>query len=191
MVGVPGSGKSTLAARIADTVNASAGPDTLIALSMDGFHRTKAELMQMPDPDLAFARRGAPWTFNAEALSQRLQVIREAKGKTAVPWPGFQHEVGDPIEAESVVPPEARLILLEGLYLFHQADGWQDVMPLLDERWYLDTPITIAMERLAQRHMSAWGITRAAAESRIAMNDRLNADIVLASRPSADWRVTA
>jgi pantothenate kinase len=189
MAGVPGSGKSTLAARLTAEVNALAGPDTMIALGMDGFHLPKVELSRMPDPEAAFARRGAPWTFAPDALRQRLQALRENAGREAVPWPDFQHEIGDPVEAAQNVPPETQLILVEGLYLLHPADGWQAISPLFDERWYLDTPVEIAMERLARRHMRAWGWTRADAESRIAANDRLNAEIVAASRPFADWRV--
>ena len=43
------------------------------------------------------------------------------------------------------------------------------------------------MTRLADRHMGAWGWTREAAERQITANDRLNAEIVLESRDSADW----
>src|SRR5919202_3377126 len=84
MAGVPGAGKSTLAARLADAVNACTAPNTVIALGMDGFHLTKAELNQMPDPSEAFARRGAPWTFDTRALAHRLHILREAAGHAEI-----------------------------------------------------------------------------------------------------------
>jgi pantothenate kinase len=189
MSGLPGSGKSTLAAHLAEAVNSRAASNVMMALGMDGFHFTKAQLQQMPHTEELFARRGAPWTFDAAALAQRLASLRDAAGKTTVAWPAFQHEIGDPIEAAYVVAPEIRLVLVEGLYLLHQNDGWQTVSESFDERWYLDTPLEVALQRLTQRHMTAWNLTRAAAEQRIAANDALNAQIVAQTRSRADWFV--
>lgn len=189
MAGLPGSGKTTLAARLAEEVNAHSGPGVMVALGMDGFHLTKAQLRQLPDPEEAFARRGAPWTFDAEALLQRLIRLSDAAGRETVAWPGFQHDVGDPIEGAYIVSPETRLILIEGLYLLCESDGWGQISQRFDERWYLDTPFDVAMDRLTQRHMQAWGWARDAALDRIATNDRLNAEVVFASRNHADWWV--
>lgn len=187
LAGLPGSGKSTLAARLAASVNAALGPNTMIALGMDGFHLTQAALRRMPDPDAAFARRGAPWTFDVPALVARLCAVRDAAGN--VPWPDFRHEIGDPVEGALVVGSETRLVLVEGLYLLHPAEGWEALRPLWDERWYLNTPLDVALTRLADRHRTAWGLTRAEAEQRIAANDRLNAEIVACTRDAADWRL--
>lgn len=189
MAGLPGSGKTTLATRLADEVNARAGSLVMAALGMDGFHLTKAQLQQMPNPEAAFARRGAPWTFSPAALAQRLRMLRENAGQAAVEWPDFQHDVGDPVEAAHIVLPETRLILVEGLYLLHEAHGWDEVSACFDERWYLGTPFDVAMERLANRHMTAWNLTREAALTRISSNDGLNAEIVAATRDRADWLV--
>lgn len=189
LVGIPGSGKSTLALRLAEQMNAQVGPATMLALSMDGFHMTKAELRQFPDPEAAFARRGAPWTFDAQAFAKRLQDLRQAVGQRTVGWPDFQHELGDPVEDAHMVSATTRLVMVEGLYLLHGEHGWQGVQALFDEVWFLDTPLEVSMERLARRHMQAWDFTRAQAEHRIAQNDSLNAQMVLASAGLASWRI--
>jgi pantothenate kinase len=186
---VPGSGKTTLASLLAEAANARTAPDTMLALGMDGFHFSKAALRQFPDPDQAFARRGAPWTFDAAALRQRLEELRTSDGRRDVPWPGFEHAVGDPIEGAVMVPASSRLVIIEGLYLLHRADEWETISGCFDERWYLDTPLKIALERLARRHMQAWGITRDGADHRIATSDRLNAELVRDTAQFADWRV--
>ncbi len=189
MAGVPGSGKSTVAARLAEEVNSRTEANTLIPLGMDGFHLTKTELSQLPNPAAAFARRGAPWTFDTRGLYQRLLLLRDAADRVEITWPGFQHEVGDPVEDAYTIPASTRLVLVEGLYLLHRTHGWEAISQLFDERWYLDTPLDTAMERLTLRHMQAWKMTREEAQCRIAANDRLNAAIVLESSEFADWRL--
>lgn len=190
LAGLPGSGKSTLAAALAKAVNAQAGPGAMVALGMDGFHLSRAALAQFPDPAAALRRRGAPWTFDPQALARQLQALRQpgAADSAAVDWPGFEHGVGDPVPAAVSVAPGTRLVLVEGLYLLHKDHGW-DVAGAFDERWFLDVPLTTACERLAHRHMATSGQSRAQAEARIAVNDRLNAGIVLTTRSGADWLV--
>ncbi len=186
LAGLPGAGKSTLAAQWTAEVNARAQPGTMIALGMDGFHLTKARLRQMPDPEEAFARRGAPWTFDPAALTERLQRLRVAARQESVAWPDFQHDIGDPVENALVIAPSVRLVLVEGLYLLHQEGEWADVSRSFDERWYLDTPLDVAMQRVIERHIRVWKWTSEAAVHRMETNDRPNAEIVLATRSFAD-----
>jgi pantothenate kinase len=186
LVGMPGAGKSTLAAQWVREVNAAAGAGTALALGMDGFHLRRAQLAQMPDPAAALARRGAPWTFDAQALARRLRELREATGP--VYWPGFDHGVGDPAPNAIAIAPGTRLLLVEGLHLLHQGDGWA-LDGLLDECVYLDVPLPVAMQRLSARHQAAWGFTPAQAQARIEANDGLNAVLVEQTRERADWVV--
>ncbi len=191
IVGPPGAGKSTLAVRLAEAVNRRRGAPVAMALGMDGFHLTRAQLAAFPDPEAARARRGAPWTFDPQALAQRLQRVRAADlqpGAASIGWPGFEHGVGDPVADALQVPPAVRLVLLEGLYLLHDRDGW-DLRAWMDVCWFLDTPLETALQRLALRHQQAWGITPEAAARRIDGNDRPNARIVMASIARADARV--
>ncbi|MFM2275120.1 MAG: hypothetical protein RL211_992 [Pseudomonadota bacterium] len=163
----------------------------MVALGMDGFHLTREALDQFADPAAALRRRGSPWTFDPAALAARLKVLQEVSPGTDKPpvmWPAFEHGVGDPVEDALAITPMIRLVLLEGLYLLHRADGW-NLAGLLDECWYLDVPMDVAMQRLTARHRATWNLTQAEAQARIAVNDRLNADIVLHSRQRADWLV--
>jgi pantothenate kinase len=186
LAGLPGAGKSTLAAALAQAVNDQAGPGSMVALSMDGFHLTRARLSLFPDPVAALRRRGAPWTFDPQALSLRLQALRQRS--KPVSWPAYEHSVHDPVEDALTISPDTPLVLVEGLYLLHQGHGW-DMAGAFDERWFLDVPPATAHERLARRHMATSGQSRAQAEARIEVNDRLNAEIVWSSRGGADWLV--
>ena len=190
LVGVPGAGKTTLAAQWATHLNAAHGAGTAVALGMDGFHLTKARLAQFPDPVAAFARRGAPWTFDAAGFVAALQRVRQSADVCAATWPGFEHAIGDPIADATTIPAATRIVIVEGLYLLHVDDGWEQVRDQLDACWYLDTPLPVAMDRLAQRHMQAWGFTRQQADERIATNDGLNAQLVADSAVRADYLVS-
>ena len=56
-----------------------------------GFHLTRRQLDVLPDPEEAYARRGAPWTFNAGSFFQAVLQLREegwSLTKLHLPFPG-------------------------------------------------------------------------------------------------------
>jgi pantothenate kinase len=186
LCGEPGSGKSTLAGQLCAAVNA-VHPEACVALSMDGYHIPLAALsagVAGRTPEESLLRRGAPWTFHAAALCTQLRAVREGQG--AVSWPAFDHAKGDPEEGAVAIPPSVRVVLLEGLYLLHTADGWEGLQGLLDATWWLGTEPEVSSARLLARHQQAWGISREEASQRIARNDALNAQLCQATMPRAD-----
>lgn len=64
LCGTPGSGKSQLARHVVERINGILGNRIAVVVGMDGWHLTRAQLAQMPDPQLAKDRRGAAWTFD-------------------------------------------------------------------------------------------------------------------------------
>lgn len=196
LAGFPGAGKSTRAQALVDELNLREGTGSAMVAGMDGFHLTRAQLSAFSDPAAALARRGAPWTFDPLALAQRLQRIRAMEwcttgagpGNASVAWPGFAHGAGDPVADAIEIPATVQLVLIEGLYLLHRENGW-DLSVLLDECGFLDVPLERAMERITLRHMASRGIDRDQAKARVDANDRLNAQIVAASRHRAHWRL--
>ncbi|ETX10729.1 hypothetical protein MUS1_14180 [Marinomonas ushuaiensis DSM 15871] len=185
LTGGPGSGKSTLAEYV--TSYFSTQQEQAISLSMDGFHLSKAQLNALPNSEEAFARRGAPWTFDSTAFIDRVKAIHQGYQQEDILWPSFDHSLGDPIEDDISINKKAKVILIEGLYLLHQQDGWQEATALFDEHWFLDTPIDVSIERLAQRHMKAWGFSHEQAMERINRSDSLNAELVSSTKGKADW----
>ncbi|TQV67988.1 hypothetical protein FKG94_24450 [Exilibacterium tricleocarpae] len=188
LAGPPGAGKSTLTAHWTASLNYQLGAGSAAALGMDGFHLTKAQLEQMPDPQHALDRRGAPWTFDAPGFADKVRQLRDAAG-TTVMWPDFAHEAGDPVPDAIAVPAGCRLVFIEGLYTLYRAGPWRALDGCFDECWYLDTPLETALARLLQRHQRVWRISAATAGERIAASDRKNALLVAATRAGADWLV--
>ncbi|MEZ5477757.1 MAG: hypothetical protein R3E95_09825 [Thiolinea sp.] len=187
LAGQPGSGKTTVVRHWQQTLDAQHPELHTQVLGMDGFHLSKAQLAAMPDPEQAFARRGAPWTFDAAGFVAKVQALRA--DRDTVSWPDFDHALGDPEADAFTVTPACRLVIVEGLYLLYREDDWAGLEGLFDEIWFFDTPPEVALERLLSRHQQAWGFSREQAYQRYQANDGKNAEIVLATRERADWRV--
>ena len=78
----------------------------------------------MPDPQRAHARRGAAFTFNAQAFVDRMRDLAGAgtEGASApVKLPSFDHGRGDPVEDDVCVLPTHRLVIVEGIYVLRGA----------------------------------------------------------------------
>ena len=175
IVGVPGSGKSTVAAAVAARVPGA------VVVPMDGYHLPLAALT----PD-GLARRGAPDTFDPVALRGDLERLRvEGRGV----FPAFDHAAKDPQPGAIVVPSDAALVIVEGLYLLLRS--W-DISKFFDMTVFLDCELETALRRVAVRHLACdLAATAALASERANTNDRRNALIVLedGSRDRADLHI--
>lgn len=163
IVGIPGSGKSTVAAATASRVPGG------VVVPMDGYHLPRSAL----NAD-GLARRGAPDTFDPDALRADLLNLREVRHGA---FPAFDHAVKDPQPEAIVVPPKASLVIVEGLYLLMRS--WR-MADLFDFSVFLDCDVETALNRVAARHL-ACGIaaTPAEARQRAGANDGRNALTIL------------
>lgn len=194
LAGPPGAGKTTIASEVAKRVNKIwpqkscsfdsqvEPPEIAVVLPMDGFHLYRHQLDSMEDPKEAHARRGAPWTFNPDLFLKCLKTLRD---QGSVYAPSFDHGVGDPVEDDIFVNVQHKVVIVEGNYLLLEDDPWKEIASMLDEKWFVDVDIDIAMERVLKRHIST-GNTPEIAKQRIRYNDRPNAELVLKSKKHAD-----
>jgi uridine kinase len=219
---VAGAGKTSLAGQIGKTIgkektkiqndeqegkeNEEIKIDVVISdvvvLPMDGFHRYRSELSAMKDPEEAFRRRGAPYTFNDEKYAANMQQLRTT-GKLSAP--AFDHAKKDPEEDAIAVDVKSSfyqheedeeektekkknkqftifrpLVIVEGIYcLYDDGPFWEHALNQFDEKIYLKISIDNATERLTKRHMRAWGISEAEARFRASGSDRDNGLLVI------------
>ena len=133
----------------------------------------------MPNAAEAHERRGAPWTFNVQALHDVLMDVRNSPGNVYAA--SFDHAIKDPIENDIAILPENKLVVVEGLYLSLDQDGWREIRKIFDESWLVQVGRDVAVERVIERHLKS-GIadTREEADKRARGSDYLNADLILA-----------
>ncbi|MEP7091572.1 MAG: nucleoside/nucleotide kinase family protein [Nocardioidaceae bacterium] len=176
--GAPGAGKSTLAARLA----ADIGPAAVV-VPMDGFHLHDDELARLG----LGRRKGAPETFDVAGYAALLRRLR-SETDHAVYAPRFVRSREESIAGAIAVRPEHRLVITEGNYLLYDGAGWSDVLPLLDEAWYVEVPEPARLARLEQRHLDQ-GKPPDEAHRWATVSDQANADLVSRTRAAADLLV--
>ena len=161
LAGAPGAGKTRTALAVADLVNAqllpAADPRSMIVVSMDGFHYPRSVLDTMPDPKLAHEKRGAPFTFDAQACVDFVKACRDDTREHKAP--SFDHAVKDPVADGIIIPKHARIVLIEGNYVLSSEQPWKQISDCVDEKWFINVKEDLARERVAARHVLS-GITK-------------------------------
>lgn len=162
LCGIPASGKSSFAQAVVTHVNqiSANGTDREIAIyiGLDGWHLSRSALAAFPDPQEAFARRGAHWTFSATGYVDFVSKLQAPITDLPIHAPSFSHALKDPVEDDLQVTSSHRIVLIEGLYVFLNVEPWSVAGHLLDERWFLEVDLEVARERLVQRHVKT-GVT--------------------------------
>lgn len=154
-----------------------AAPPVAAAVPMDGYHLTRAQLAQMPDPAYAVARRGAAFTFDGEKFLELVRKLREpvTPETQSIYAPSFDHAVKDPVDDDIPIPASCRAVFFEGNYLSLDKAPWNQAAALMDELWFVEVDFETARQRLVRRHVQA-GIAadEAAADKRVTENDLVN-----------------
>jgi pantothenate kinase len=97
-------------------------------------------LATLPSPETAFRRRGAPFTFDADAFVQTIASLRECPvtqlhdPDLAILLPSFDHAVQDPVQNDICVPSSTKVIIVEGNYLLFDESPWNKASVMFDEK---------------------------------------------------------
>ncbi len=179
VIGKPGVGKSTFT----QFLNEHFASELVAILPMDGFHMSNEKLIELGRRD----RKGAPDTFDVDDFAQSLAEVKAGHGSD-IRFPIFEREIEASIPDAGVIPAQAKLVIVEGNYLLHNAFGWEKIADNLDEAWFLDVDDELRMQRLIARHIQ-FGKTPEAANEWSRGTDEVNARLIEQSRSRATFTV--
>lgn len=179
VAGPPGSGKSTITQEVARTVAGLPQGPLITSISADGFHLSLDTLRMLPNSKELTARRGAPWTFDGDAVVELIRRLQNSPDQI-ITAPTFDHAKKDPVPDGVKIGPEIQVCLVEGNYLLSKEAPWDAIAGLVDERWLVTVDRDVAIRRIANRHLKA-GIesTMEKALERTLNNDMRNNDFVM------------
>jgi pantothenate kinase len=146
---------------------------------MDGYHLSNLVLRALGRDQ----RKGAPDTFDVVGFATLLRRIKSEKNED-IYYPIFDRTIEESIAAQGVVSKETTIVIVEGNYLLHDQDGWEQVAELLDEIWFIDVDDELRLQRLINRHI-AYGKSPDLAEKWARGSDEINAQIIAAGRDRA------
>ncbi|KDE03151.1 hypothetical protein MVLG_06346 [Microbotryum lychnidis-dioicae p1A1 Lamole] len=161
-----------------------------LAVGLDGWHYSRAQLDKFPDPIEARTRRGAAFTFNANSYLSFIQALREPIPLSPSPSPlmtpkipylTFSHSLKDPLPSPTPINPTNRLIIIEGLYTLINEGIWARTTGMMDFRIWLECDSKVVRDRLLKRCLKE-GIedTLERAEKRVDGSDMLNGEWIKA-----------
>lgn len=148
---------------------------------MDGFHYSRAQLSEMPDPDNARARRGAEFTFDGPSFLELVKAVRAQTPDSPILYaPSFDHALKDPKADDIPILPAVQVIIFEGNYLSLDKSPWNEAAELMDELWFVEVDFETARSRLVERHVRT-GVTATADEAnrRVTENDLVNGEEIV------------
>ncbi|KAG7660629.1 uncharacterized protein J8A68_005895 [[Candida] subhashii] len=180
LAGIPGSGKSTFSHQLIQQLNKQQHLKSIV-IPQDGFHLHRSQLSQLPNPEEAFKRRGAPFTFNPQAFVELIRKLKDPDWKDKTIYaPSFDHKLKDPIEDEIKIDSDVEVIIIEGNYVSLTDEYWNDISELVDESWFIQTGLSVVRDRIIKRHLQA-GISSTMEEAieRTDGNDLVNAKYIL------------
>jgi pantothenate kinase len=147
-------------------------PTLVSVVPMDGFHLSNKVLKELGRSD----RKGAQDTFDVKGFTTLIERIK-LDSADPIYYPIFDRSIEESIAAQGVVYPSTRVVIVEGNYLMHDKDGWQEISPLLDQSWYAFLDEDLRISRLISRHI-AFGKDPESAKAWAKGSDQVNAELI-------------
>jgi len=183
VAGPTGAGKSVVTVLFQVLARQAGLPFAFESVTIDAWHYPNTYLLaQLSAGEPLKKVKGRFDTYDVGGLVRDLQAF--AAGEN-VSFPIYSRKLHDPVPAGIAVTARNALLLVEGLWLLHDAGGWERVGPLLDFRYFIDSDPERARAPVLRRHMTG-GRTLEEATRHYEQVDARNSAMVLRTKSRAD-----
>lgn len=169
VAGAPGSGKTTITQAILKGLT----PGSVVIVPMDGFHLSNSTLINWNRRE----RKGAWDTFDSDGFIHLLKRIKFQSNSEVIHAPDFDRDIDESIGSCIPITSSNSLVIVEGTFLLSKQGNWPDVLPLLDQAWFVNLEDNIRQDRLISRHLKH-GMNLEEATSWAMGTDEKNAQMV-------------
>lgn len=183
IAGPSGAGKSLLAAIVKEIAKGRDLTFRVETISIDAFHLPN-EYLAMHEQDGVNLKevKGRHDTYDTQLLASELAHFGNGDG---VRFPVYSRKIHDPIPgAISITEPKV-LLILEGLWLLYDHNGWEFVRNELDYAYFLDDELERLRKHTILRHMRG-GRAEKDAERFYNKSDMENYRLVMRTKKYAD-----
>ena len=180
----PGAGKSTLLDFLEYLAKNTDGVKEIQTIGMDGFHHYQDYLLShetvRDGKTIKMVEiKGAPITFDLDALSKRIQLVTSG---AKCGWPTYDRNLHNPVE--DTIQIDSDIVLLEGNYLLLDEEGWKDISEMADYTIFISADEEMLRSRLVERKAKNTPIEEA--RKFVEYSDMRNALEVLHNSKKAD-----
>ena len=180
----PGAGKSTLLDFLEHLSKITDDVKEIQTIGMDGFHHYQDyllghETVRDGKTIKLVEIKGAPITFDLEALKDRIQLV---SGGANCGWPTYDRNLHNPVE--NTIQITSDIVLLEGNYLLLNEEGWRDLSSFADYTIFISADEAMLRNRLVERKAKNTPLEQA--KEFVEKSDMRNALEVLHNSKKAD-----
>jgi pantothenate kinase len=161
-----------------------------VVLPLDGFHLRNDTLknMEISRDGLSmslYALKGAPETYAAEALHNRL--LQLTAGERFF-WPVYSRVTHEPVERGIYIDDDQALYIVEGNYLLLQTEPWVRMRSCFHRAIFIESHERFLKRRIISRKKRG-RYSGTYARQQYNRSDRFNIQIVLGNSGSWDYRL--
>ena len=183
LAGPTGSGKSVIASLFDCFASQLTLPFRFASVGIDAYHFTNAYLMAHTVDGAAMRTfKGRYDTYDVAKLARALTAFRAGQD---VRFPVYSRTAHDPVEDVIDVSGRNVLLLLEGLWLLHDAPDWNRVRSLIHHSIFIEARKEAARPAVVKRHVKGGRSVDDAANYYDSV-DATNFDLVMQTKGRAD-----
>ncbi len=181
--GPTGAGKSVVAVLFKELARQAGLPFAFESITIDAYHFPNSYLYTHFADGLPLKQvKGRFDTYDVAGLVRDLESYQAGEPVT---FPIYSRKLHDPVPHRISVNAKKSLLIVEGLWLLYDQAGWQNVRPLLDFSFFIDSDKERTREAVVKRHMTGGRTVEDALRHYDAVDGR-NADLVQLTKAKAN-----